>query len=115
MLDDYGEDLRSLGFGASLRGVERPVVHQQRGDLRSLGFGASLRGQAARVPLICLVPHLRSLGFGASLRDGRRPIVPERVADLRSLGFGASLRAAHARTAVRVERDISEVSASELH
>ena len=48
----------------------RPAIRSRHGNLRSLGFGASLRRLSTmRLPVVC--QNLRSLGFGASLRTAR--------------------------------------------
>ncbi len=107
-------DLRSLGFGASLRAHNRVRADLRARNLRSLGFGASLRVQGAVNTPSTLPPHLRSLGFGASLRGVRHARREIHREHLRSLGFGASLRDARAE-ARALSGGLSEVSASERH
>ena len=134
---EWEADLRSLGFGASLRGPpQRQRRRNTRRNLRSLGFGASLREaelnhthQSEQSPK----SRLRSFieGYSPFERNERM------LSDLRSLGFGASLRVAigdatqdtirspksrlrsfiegRQAAATDIHLRISEVSASELH
>ena len=85
-------DLRSLGFGASLRvaigDATQDTIRSPKSRLRSFIEGLHPTRTALHTGI-----DLRSLGFGASLRDhphgnSEHPREP----DLRSLGFGASLR-----------------------
>ena len=129
--------LRSLGFGASLRGRPRARTHTDRDTspksrLRSFIEGESAAHTTSTSPtspksrLRSFIEggshrprpagnnDLRSLGFGASLREVHHHGDGHLSGYLRSLGFGASLREV-GRARHDAISPISEVSASELH